>query len=138
MNTKRSIQKEAILHALCSVNSHPDADWIFAQVRRQLPSISLGTVYRNLSKFAAEGIIARLTVGGASDHYDGNPEPHYHLICSRCGAISDLDMAYQSTLNLQAEEISAGQITGHSLIFHGICKQCAHSIQEKTSELLSE
>ncbi|MBC7073854.1 transcriptional repressor, partial [Candidatus Parcubacteria bacterium] len=41
-------QKKIILDYLKSVRTHPSAEEIFEKVRKRLPQISLGTVYRIL------------------------------------------------------------------------------------------
>lgn len=122
--TKNSRQKQAILHALRSVTSHPTADWIYARVREELPNISLGTVYRNLSRFAQEGVILRLDVGTGTDRFDGTPYPHYHFMCRECGAVSDLALPYDAGLDQRAHEVSGAEVDSHTLVFHGTCKAC--------------
>ncbi len=69
------------MQALKSPKTHPTASRIYEMVREDIPNISLGTVYRNLAQLDKEGNILTLTVKEGSDHFDGNPEPHYHFDC---------------------------------------------------------
>ncbi len=85
-----SRQREAVLKALCSTTSHPTAAWIYEQVRQEIPNISLGTVYRNLSGLAEDGRIRKLSFGDASDHFDGDITVHSHFYCEHCGEITDI------------------------------------------------
>lgn len=85
-----SRQREAVLRALCSTTSHPTATWIYEQVRQEIPNISLGTVYRNLSGLCEDGRIRKLSFGDASDHFDGDITVHSHFYCETCGEITDV------------------------------------------------
>lgn len=125
---KRSRQRDLLLEILRSTDCHPDADWVFARMREKMPSVSLGTVYRNLSKLAAEGVILKLDVGQNADRFDGFQEPHYHLACKDCGAVVDIRMPYAPSLNTAAEAGSGCEIEGHALLFYGKCPSCAGSL----------
>ncbi len=120
---KRSRQREAILKELCSRFDHPTADELYNQLRKSLPSISLGTVYRNLSLLSNEGMIRKISCGTA-DHFDGNPKPHYHFSCTGCGRVYDLDMPVHTELEAEASEHTDFTIQTHALIFYGKCRNC--------------
>ena len=121
---KRSKQREAILKELCSRCDHPTADELYTALRRTMPSISLGTVYRNLALLNNEGLILKLSCGSA-DHFDGNPKPHYHFSCTHCSRVYDLDMPVHAELEKEASEHTDGMIQTHSLIFYGKCRHCS-------------
>ena len=120
---KRSKQREAILRELCSRCDHPTADELYTQLRKTMPSISLGTVYRNLALLSNEGMIRKISCG-AADHFDGNPKPHYHFSCTNCGRVYDLDMPVHSELEAEAAEHTDFTIQTHALIFYGKCRNC--------------
>ncbi len=122
--TKRSKQREAIVAFLRTRKDHPTADVVYANMRQEIPNISLGTVYRNLSLLADKGEILRLSCDGKTDHFDGFTHPHYHFICEECGAVSDIEMDLTDMLNQQASECTDGEITGHTIFFHGYCRCC--------------
>ena len=60
---RKTRQLEIVWHEVAGDNSHPTADQIYRRVRRHIPNISLGTVYRNLQKLVAEGKLQVLTLG---------------------------------------------------------------------------
>lgn len=121
-----SKQREAILQVLRSTNTHPTANWIYNQVREQLPNISLGTVYRNLSALSAAGEILAIDVGDGFEHYDGDVSPHLHLSCRKCGDIHDLVLK-DDVLSDKAKEI--GFIPETSIyVVYGVCKNCNQKI----------
>ena len=89
MIQRYSKQRETLLQYLRSVTCHPTAETVYLQVRKEIPNISLGTVYRNLNQLAEEGTILRLTANNGADYYDGFIQPHLHILCTRCGKIDD-------------------------------------------------
>lgn len=121
--TKYSRQRESILNYLCHTKEHPTADAIYMQVRKELPNISLGTIYRNLGLLEQQGVIQKLSTNGC-DRFDGNPSVHYHFTCINCGAVIDLDMPYLDHVNTLADAAFPGTIKGHILSFYGVCETC--------------
>lgn len=121
---KGSKQRTAIINVLQSTTSHPTADWIYTEVRNIIPNISLGTVYRNLSALAEENEILKLDVGDGTDHFDGCCLPHYHMLCTGCKKVIDINLPYEPELNKKAEDIDDIQVERHDLIFYGLCPEC--------------
>jgi len=91
-NIKRrnTYQRQVILEILKSTNIHPTADWIYEKARKEIPNISLGTVYRNLKILKEEGLILELTDGKQS-RFDGRIDNHFHFKCEKCGSIFDVE-----------------------------------------------
>jgi Fe2+ or Zn2+ uptake regulation protein len=103
--------------------SHPTADQIFLKVRRQLPSISLGTVYRNLQKLAGEGQLQVLTLGRAQ-HFDRLVGSHQHFICEQCEQVYDVFLEPRERRYLRRLPDEGFKVKSHQLSFFGRCKQC--------------
>ena len=82
---------EEILAAVTELQRHPTAEQVFLEMKREHPSIALGTVYKHLNALAEEGMLHRITESGSPDRYD-RTERHDHLICSRCGKIADVHL----------------------------------------------
>lgn len=122
--TKYSRQRESIKHYLQSTISHPTADTIYHKIRKDYPSISLGTVYRNLNFLVSQGEILKLSCGDGCEHFDGNPEPHNHFICRNCGRVFDLDMEPIDHIISLASANFPGEIEGHVTYFYGKCFDC--------------
>ncbi len=85
-----SRQREEILRVVQTTGTHPTADWVYEQVRKTLPHISLGTVYRNLNLLADEGLIQRVILDDGVVRFDGNTNDHHHFICTKTGKIYDV------------------------------------------------
>ncbi|BCO09865.1 transcriptional repressor [Desulfolithobacter dissulfuricans] len=117
-------QRQIILEELSKVTSHPTASELYDMVRKRLPRIGLGTVYRNLELMAENGMILKLEVGGTQKRFDATTDPHYHIRCSSCGKVDDIDVPVIKDLVDAACASSSYQILGHHVEFTGICPAC--------------
>lgn len=121
---RHSRQRELIKEFLKTRKDHPTADIVYRNIRNQNPSISLGTVYRNLTLLAEAGEITRFNVGDGMDHFDGDVSPHYHFVCQECGRVMDLEMESIEEITDIAAAGFRGHIAGHMTYFYGICGDC--------------
>ena len=118
-----SRKREAILHVLQNTKVHPTAEWVYQQLKPDMPRLSLGTVYRNLHQMAQEDRLRELP--GPVARFDGDTSPHTHVCCACCGRVADLeDVPYDVGLD-RAAESGGWQVAGHILIFTGLCPACA-------------
>ena len=124
MITRKTKQKMAILEVLKGVRTHPSADWIYDEVRKKLPHISKGTVYRNLKVLEEEGAILELNVDGVVGRYEIRQDSHYHFICEKCARIFDLNEPIETNLNDKFAEKTGFIITHHQMEFRGLCQGC--------------
>lgn len=124
MALKRSKQREMIKDFLMTRKDHPTADIVYMNVRQQIPNISLGTVYRNLTLLADIGEIQRLRMGDGVDHFDADISDHNHFICKECGRVIDLEMDSIEHINDIAAKNFGGRIAGHITYFYGTCEDC--------------
>ncbi|MCM1122302.1 MAG: transcriptional repressor [Eubacterium sp.] len=126
MALKYSKQRQVIKDFLMTRKDHPTADVVYMNVKREYPNISLGTVYRNLSLLANLGEIQRLQVGDGVDHFDADISRHYHVVCTKCGSVSDLMMdstPFDQIIEAASTEFD-GVVEGHATYFYGICSDC--------------
>lgn len=121
---KFSRQREAIKSYLAQTKEHPTADTVYMNIRNTYPNISLGTVYRNLNLLAEQGEILKINCQDGSDRFDGNPEPHYHFLCTSCGRVLDLEMESIDHINVIANAAFNGKVEGHMTYFFGLCPDC--------------
>ena len=68
---------------------HMTADQVYGELRKIYPAVSRATVYNNLNKLCDIGMIRRVTLEESPDRYD-RIEKHDHLICQKCGKLSDI------------------------------------------------
>ena len=117
-----SMQRERIYEVVRNTDQHPTAQMVYDALHQELPKLSLGTVYRNLHQMAEEGRLIELD--GPVSRFDAMVEPHTHLRCGACGQVADLELPYDRTLD-QTMAADGWTITGHNLMFTGICPACA-------------
>ncbi len=125
MRINKTMQRQAIREELCKLTSHPTADELYEIVRQRIPQISLGTVYRNLEQLSEIGIIRKLETAGKQKRFDGNIEPHHHLRCRQCGAVSDLWNKELDELDeCLARTIEKLGCDNVAIEFQGLCANC--------------
>ena len=124
-STKQFRKRNAILSYLRSTDVHPSADMVYAQLKQEIPDLSLGTVYRNLSMFRQQGQIISVGSVRGVERFDGNTEPHVHFICTGCDAVMDMhQLEIPSQLTQTAQSQIGGEVENCSLTFTGRCAQC--------------
>ena len=117
-----SKQREAILNELRGRCDHPTAAQVYDGVRKVIPNISLGTVYRNLASLVESGEILSVTVGDGYEHFDGDKSFHLHLHCKECGAIIDSRIEESKIKGLADFD---GFVPETSVcVVYGLCKNC--------------
>ena len=118
--------RRLVLDVVRSTEAHPTAEAIHQMVRRRLPRVSLGTVYRNLRLFVAEGLVKELP--GPHARFDGNLREHHHFTCLACGRIADVDgpLTEPHSRALVSRVASSGgfSVTHHRIEFYGRCAAC--------------
>ena len=126
--TKHFRKRDAILTCLRKTTEHPSAEWVYSQLKQEIPDLSLGTVYRNLSLFKEQGLITSLGTVNGVERFDANTDPHVHYICTECGKVLDLQkILVPEDLNQAAATDSGGEVTGCQLTFTGVCGRCARN-----------
>ncbi|MBI5441852.1 MAG: transcriptional repressor [Deltaproteobacteria bacterium] len=119
-------QREAILEAFLSEDSHVSVEELYDRLHASHPCIGHATVYRCMSLFVEAGLAkegrfhegrARYEPGFDADHHD-------HLICLKCGQIEEFE---DSTIERIQEEIAGSRgfdVTYHRLELYGVCGKC--------------
>lgn len=124
MPARQTIQRELIASELRSMANHPTADEVFASVHEKHPTISKATVYRTLGRLADEGEVLRVKINNGADHFDHQTHAHYHVCCTKCGKVDDVEVPVLENIERAAAAGTDYVITGHALQFDGICPAC--------------
>ena len=124
-------QRQIILEELAKVKTHPTASELYDMVRKRLPRIGLGTVYRNLALFREEGKAMSVATVAGQERFDGRTHPHAHFICEKCGRVDDVDAVLPETL-VTGE--MPGEVRSWALTFYGICRCCAADDNKNNKE----
>lgn len=118
MAQRYSKQHDVIYKDLKNRSDHPSADMVYTSVKKKIPNISLGTVYRNLRDMADSGDALSFMVDG-KEHFDGRNMPHLHLCCTECGSIEDILVPPE-----RLEALADGRFKVENAVFQGVCENC--------------
>jgi Fe2+ or Zn2+ uptake regulation protein len=117
-------QRLVVAEALSGAGVHLSAEQVMAAVAERLPNVSLPTVYSALDALEDAGLVRRVAAGRGAALYDAGPAAHHHLVCRRCGAVTDLEA------NVALEPALAGATKrgfapeGAEVVVRGLCKSC--------------
>jgi len=123
-SARNTRQLAMVWQAIKDDKSHPTADQVYERVRRKLPNISLGTVYRNLQKLVALKKLQVLMLG-RSQHFDPLVQRHQHFICEACDRVFDVLVESQREIRPAKLPEEGFTVTSHHLAFYGTCKGCS-------------
>lgn len=118
-------QRSAVYRFLACTDSHPTAEAVHLHVRDELPTISLGTVYKSLETLVDCGLVQKLTYSDGSSRYDGRTDPHHHARCLACGKVEDIPETVSSLLPESMGHHPGFKMTGYRLELTGYCAGCA-------------
>jgi Fur family ferric uptake transcriptional regulator len=123
-------QRQIVMEELEKLCNHPTADELYEAVKRRLPSISKGTVYRNLQILAEQDSVLTIESSGGVRHYDHNAHDHYHVQCSSCGKVADVALEEVGLPRLSKRQASGFTIERHNLELFGLCPTCQKKRRE--------
>jgi Fur family transcriptional regulator, peroxide stress response regulator len=115
--------RRLILDVVRATDAHPTAAFVYERVRRQLPRVSLATVYRNLRMLAAEGFLAERTDAGGL-RFDGNTGRHDHFTCLTCGRIYDVATRAEPGIMRRIAVRTGFEVLDHRTEYYGRCGAC--------------
>ena len=118
-------QRMAIVKILAASEQHPSVENIHDRIKKDFPTMSLATVYRNIVLMKSMGEVLELGFPEGSNRYDGkNPLPHPHVICVKCGRIVDPDLESLDEMKKEVASETNFEVLNHRLDFFGICSNC--------------
>ena len=120
-----SKQREDLLSVLKNSKSHPTAEELYNSIKEKIPSVSRGTVYRNLKDLVDEGYIIKISMAGGADRYDYIHKKHNHIICKYCGMVKDFEYDFDLK-NVKLSVIKQTEMDPllDGVIVYGICRKC--------------
>lgn len=130
MTKRNTIQKEIVLNTVTRLKSHVTADEVYEEIKKDYPSISRGTVYRNLKVLYEEGKIRKVIIPYGSDRFDFTTAEHYHVICVKCNKVMDIEMDFFPDLYSLIHSNDNMKIIGYDILFNGICSECMKKDKE--------
>ena len=123
--SKNFRKRNAILSYLQSKVTHPSAETIYADLKQEIPDLSMGTVYRNLNLFKQQGLVVSVATVKGVERYDANTSSHVHFICDGCDDVVDLhQMKIPASLSEEVENAIGCKVGTCNLSFTGTCREC--------------
>ncbi len=117
-------QRELILTKVRESRQHLSADELYELVKKDMPRISLATVYRNLEILSEAGLIKKLEISGRQKRFDYDVSDHDHIYCVKCHRIDNLDTERMSLTSVPEEAKRGYAVSGYRLEVAGICPEC--------------
>ena len=114
--------RRLVLETVQGGTQHPSAYSVYSRVRRRLPHVSLGTVYRNLRLLVETGLL-RESVDPAGTRFDPNTTPHDHFTCVQCRRIYDVARTREVPIGARMSAMGL-QVLEHRVEFYGYCRAC--------------
>jgi Fur family transcriptional regulator, peroxide stress response regulator len=121
---KATPQRLAVLDALLDGPRHPSAEEVHAQLKADHPTISLSTVYANLTTFKDVGLVEAITLTDGIVRWDVNTTPHVNFVCLECNAIIDVDTPLVKTLLKDIAKRTPHDVVGQRIEVFGKCEGC--------------
>lgn len=130
---KFSKQREMILQQVKNYPIHPTAEQVYTALKKDNPNLSLGTVYRNLNMLSDMGILLKLHIADGSDRFDGRTDNHYHMICTKCERVYDVELNSLDGLADIIYSKDGHRLSRITLNLSGVCRECL-SDNDRTTE----
>jgi Fur family peroxide stress response transcriptional regulator len=118
-------QRQVMYRALLEAADHPSPEMLYERVKRDIPSVSLGTVYRNIKTFLDNGLIGEVSLHHGSLRLEANNTPHHHLVCRSCRKMFDLPAEQVEGIRLRESLPRGFQLERFVVEAHGLCATCA-------------
>ena len=125
-------QRLAIFEQLIGRKDHPSAEMIFNEIKNDFPSLTLVTVYNTLQKLESADLCIKVNPLHNSARYDGNTEPHQHLVCTQCQRVIDI---HDASVQVELPEVITEKfkIVDHSITFYGTCEECQGTLRNSAN-----
>jgi Fe2+ or Zn2+ uptake regulation protein len=119
-----SLQRVAVMDYLMRNHTHPTVDDVHGALAPAMPTLSRMTVHNTLSMLAERGLILSLDLNTARIHYDGQMHPHAHFMCTRCGAIHDIEPTPELLTLYSAAPPAGVTLASAQMVYKGVCAAC--------------
>jgi Fur family peroxide stress response transcriptional regulator len=124
-------QRWVIYRVLAGTDRHPTPEETFERVRKDIPSISFATIYKNIKTFLDAGLLKEVSTPDQTMRLDANLDSHHHIVCTRCNTIFDIPEDRLAPLQLKGGLPEGFRVAQYNVCFLGLCGHCA--AQERAS-----
>ena len=120
--------RDAIADAVAGSERH---DWSIEDLVGALDGggvrADFSSVFRALARLEDEGVVRRVELGDGKQRYEAAGDHHEHVRCERCGVVGEVPGCAVRAVVPRVQEATGFVVTGHQVLFSGVCPQCAGS-----------
>jgi Fur family transcriptional regulator, peroxide stress response regulator len=117
-------QRQVLYEVMKSMHGHPSPEEVYARVKKKVPAISLATVYKNIHLFVESGVFRKMSLHHGSVRVEMNDEPHHHMVCSKCSAITDIGEKELGLVPKRNRLADGFLVERYSVDVIGVCAKC--------------
>jgi Fur family transcriptional regulator, peroxide stress response regulator len=123
--TRLTAQKKAILRCVRDLSpAHPTPQMVFQKVKKKVPNISLGTVYRNLNALRETGYIEEIVIHNEPSRFDSRVDTHLHFKCDKCSELYDIEDPSLLKNYARRMKDQGFLVQRSNIMLHGQCQKC--------------
>lgn len=116
-------QREHVYGVLMQKRDHPTAEEVFMRAKREMPEISMATVYNCLDALVKCGMVRQLTLERGASRFCPNMQEHCHFYCDNCQSVFDIALPPEAGLALP----DGFKAERFDVTIHGRCPACGGS-----------
>jgi Fur family ferric uptake transcriptional regulator len=122
-------QRLLVIEALAAKGGHLTAEEVMRWTAQRYPGMNLATVYRTLDLLVSVGLVTQTDLGGGATTFElVGDAPHHHLVCERCGGVTELDDTLLASLRDGLMERYGFRAHSRHIAIFGVCAMCREGI----------
>jgi Fur family peroxide stress response transcriptional regulator len=115
-------QREHVYSVLLQKRDHPTAEEVFMRTKREIPDISMATVYNCLDALVKCGLVRQVTLERGAARFCPNMQEHCHFYCDACESVFDIGLPASAVVPLP----KGFRAERHDVTIHGTCPACSN------------
>ena len=116
-------QRQCVYNVLLQKQDHPTAEEVFIRAKREMPDISMATVYNGLDALVRSGLARQVTVDRGAARFCPNMQEHCHFYCDACNNVFDIELPKNGPATVALPK--GFKATRYEIAIHGTCPDCA-------------
>lgn len=116
--------RRAIVSVLVEADGHLNAADISASVRAAQPDVHPSTVYRTLERLVELDVVEHIHLAHGSAVYHLTSQDHLHLVCDRCGVVTDAPATVLRAAAAEVAERHGFRLAVGHVALTGRCRDC--------------
>ena len=123
---KSTKQRDIIAAEFLKVGEHVTAEELYKRISVTYTNIGFTTVYRTLKLLSESGLATESIFADNLTRYEplGAEEHHDHLICLKCGSITEFENQRMERLQKKIADEFGFSVETHKMELYGHCRRC--------------